>query len=127
MNKTLGKLEKSEFKLLKSYLYGTCILPGTAEAAFPSLLHAEMLGFIAKRPLPQRMEHLKLPMVFIFGSNDWMDHTHALQCQVQLSAQVVVLNESTHHLYMDEPEIFTKLLHSTLDGIEFKHSSIEYL
>ena len=123
-----ARLKPKEFTLLKSYLYGTCILPGTAEAAFPSLLHAETLGFIAKSPLPQRMKNLNIEILFIFGSNDWMDHTHALKCQDSLlKSQVVVMSDSTHHLYMDEPELFTRSLHHSLSGTNLKDDSLEYL
>ena len=117
-----------EFNLLKSYLYATCILPGTAEAAVPSLLHTETAGFIAKNPMPQRMKDLDVPILFIFGSNDWMDHNHAVKCQAALKkAQVVVISDTTHHLYMDEPELFSKLLQCALSGSKLEHESIEYI
>lgn len=81
----------------------------------------------AKAPFEDRASSLKVPLTFIYGENDWMDleagkrickELMALHTEKNGSAETLrpnqneclVIENSGHHTYMENPEEFNKML-----------------
>ncbi len=73
---------------------------------------------------------LDLPISFFYGDRDWMDHRagrRVLEANRYVSSKLSVVytvNNSDHHMYLDNPEEFSKLI---IDDIEYTESRIHLL
>jgi pimeloyl-ACP methyl ester carboxylesterase len=62
---------------------------------------------------------MKMPTSFIYGSNDWMNHKHAVVARengMASGTNVLVVQEAGHHLYADKPEAFNHALAGEVEG-----------
>jgi len=72
------------------------------------------VGAWARKPLHSRVLKLdpKIPIDFIYGSHDWMDHRHAIRVKEDPSKNpkqkinVHVVQSAGHYIHLDQPEIF---------------------
>jgi cardiolipin-specific phospholipase len=81
-NRLPAVVDDDERKSLSDYLYYSALLPGSAEYCVSKFLTTPYL--LAKRPLVDRIPHLRVPSVtFLYGSHDWMDCTGGLASQLR--------------------------------------------
>jgi hypothetical protein len=81
-NRLPAVVDADELKSLSDYLYYSAMLPGSAEYCVSKFLTTPYL--LAKRPLVDRIPHLKVRSVtFLYGSHDWMDCTGGLKSQMK--------------------------------------------
>ena len=108
-------LEEKELKLFHDYLYHISSQPGSGEYSLSALLHE---GAWAKYSIEERIHDLSIPIVFIYGTEDWMDHNGALKVvdKIKSSSKVIVLENSGHHLYIDNPKLFNMAVIGELTG-----------
>jgi len=95
------------------YLYHNAACTSVSgEAALNELL---TVGAWARRPLHARILNLDpaLPVDFVYGDVDWMDHRHADRVAAEAARlnpkrhlRVHVLGQAGHHLHMDNPTAF---------------------
>lgn len=68
--------DPAEQDAVSKYLFYNAVLPGSGEYCINRILNPNV---IAKKPLVDRIPHLKVPSVScIYGSSDWMDYTGGL-------------------------------------------------
>jgi pimeloyl-ACP methyl ester carboxylesterase len=121
-------LDDPEFKALEDYLLQISVKPPSGEYSLGNLLITQLPGAIAKKPLPKRINSLKVPVTFIYGSHDWMDHSHALKTAPLLAKEtkVVLVHDAGHHLYLENPDGFNDALISELKGEFSTRKDISY-
>ncbi|CEJ84928.1 hypothetical protein VHEMI03619 [[Torrubiella] hemipterigena] len=119
------------------YALGYILAPG-AYARRPVIDRIHQVG---RQPLPQTdtskaLKETGIPIVFMYGENDWMDVAGGLASEVKInrareellktataeekrndrgSARVVVIPKSGHHLYLDNPDDFNKVLREEME------------
>ncbi|KAG5190055.1 Alpha/Beta hydrolase protein [Tribonema minus] len=102
-----GELDRTAFG---EYLYhNAAATAGSGERALSELL----LPYAwAKSPLHDRIPKLSrtIPIHFVYGEVDWMDHRHALKVREQMVATHTVTVETIagagHQVFIDEPSAF---------------------
>jgi cardiolipin-specific phospholipase len=62
--------------------------------------------------LYDRIHDLKMPVTFIYGTNDWMDFRGALTVvdKIKSDCKIVLIDNAGHHLYLDNPDAFNSSL-----------------
>ena len=65
-------------------------------------------GAYARKPLFHRLANLEMPVVFIYGENDWMDYRAAEKAKLFMKGPVKVVRvpKGGHHMYLENPECF---------------------
>jgi len=148
-SRRFNHLPENERATLHTYAYNLFRQKGSGEYALPYLLAP---GAHARRPLIQRIHEVGrqvlppaagaddgapatrecgLPVVFMYGENDWMDVAGGLAAEVRIqrrieqalaeatpderrrengSAKVLVVQKAGHHLYLDNPDDFNKMV-----------------
>ncbi|CAM9333445.1 unnamed protein product [Chrysoparadoxa australica] len=98
----------------KDYVYHQIANKGSGEYALNELLAPFAY---ARAPLCHRIPTLSqdIPIHFIYGEVDWMDHRHAVKVMegtkgTKQSIEVVLLPGAGHQLILDEPMAFNKSL-----------------
>jgi pimeloyl-ACP methyl ester carboxylesterase len=121
-------LNSEEFKALEDYLLQISVKPPSGEYSLGNLLITHLPGAIAKKPLPNRIDSLKVPITFIYGNHDWMDYSHALKAAPLLAREtkVVLVHDAGHHLYLENPEGFNDALISDLCGTLSNRQDVSY-
>ncbi|CDW84782.1 UNKNOWN [Stylonychia lemnae] len=114
LGKRMGMLPPEEFDAMLNYMHQIFMKEGSSEYAIFICFH---LGMYAINPLEaeERLgnKNLNLPMSFWYGDRDWMD-VEPGQKIVENSKYgsklnfVYVVNDSDHHMYMDNPEEFAR-------------------
>jgi cardiolipin-specific phospholipase len=127
-NSRFPQLDELEKKLVHDYLYGITVQPPSGELILPRLLRITEPGFVAHKPLPDRVKKLEKKILFMYGSEDWMDHHHALVCKHDLHhAQIVILVDATHHLYLDNSRAFTDVITCEMEEKKALGNDVIYL
>lgn len=119
-------LEKEELKLFHDYLYSISTQPGSGEYSLSAILHE---GAWAKYSLEERIHDLDIPVTFIYGTEDWMDHNGALAVvdKIKKSTRVILLEKSGHHLYIDNPDLFNLAVIGELMDQKVSDKRIDYV
>lgn len=82
-------------------------------------------GAFAHYPLADRIAPIKIPVSFLYGSNDWMDvqggHSACehLREAGNTDTGVRIIERAGHHLYLDNPDAANEAL---LDIIQNGHA-----
>jgi abhydrolase domain-containing protein 5 len=118
-------LNEEEVSAFEKYMYHVVAAPGSGEFALNKIL--EPFAY-PRAPLENRMHELKVPVTFIYGSNDWMDPKAAARVcaslenettrvatngQNVLTAQdrkVLFTPNAGHYPYIDQPGAFIENL-----------------
>ena len=125
----IPQLQSTELDLLAEYLYHITVAPASGEYAMNSLLEPaatkESMGVFAREPLgggsmansisKQTVPSLKSIRV-LYGETDWMRfHEKAARQEMQriqqeddLQAEVQIIPNAGHHLYLDNSSSFAK-------------------
>jgi cardiolipin-specific phospholipase len=103
-----------ERQLLADYLYAISVAPGSAEYAIKTLMHP---GAWARAPLMDRLTALPptVPVVFLYGANDWMD-PDAARTLIDKARELgngnmclQIVPNAGHYLFIDNPQKFNEL------------------
>lgn len=105
------QLDKAAFG---EYLYhNAAATHGSGERALSQLLKP---GAYAYEPLCHRIPKLdkRIPIFFIYGAHDWMDHTHAEAVKRTAPSdqkiEVITLAGAGHQLFLDAPQEFNEVV-----------------
>ena len=90
-----------------THRYNITSSSGSGEFALAAILSP---GAFARRPLFRRLAGLKMPTVFIYGEQDWMDYRAAEKAKqfMNVPTKVIRIPEGGHHMYLDNPEPFNE-------------------
>lgn len=124
-----GALPEEELKALHAYCQGVFLAKGSGEYC---LAHLLLPGAWARVPIYDRVDALcdpssptaRLPISFIYGEHDWMDAKSGYDVVKKLRAlgndqgRAMVVSHAGHHVYLDNPRAFDRLLARILDGRE---------
>jgi pimeloyl-ACP methyl ester carboxylesterase len=119
-------LEEEELKLFHDYLYHISSQPGSGEYSLSAILHE---GAWAKYSLEERIHDLNMPVTFLYGTEDWMDHNGALGVvnKIKHSTRIILLEKSGHHLYIDNPQLFNQAIIAELTGQRASHDGVKII
>lgn len=115
-SRRFANLPPKEAKLLHKYAYGIFQSPGSGEYMLNYLLAP---GADARFPLAERDIHkLDCEMLWCYGKEDWMDKHGGELCSNILNQKyqdsnrstVLEIDNSGHHIYLDNPRKFNQLL-----------------
>ncbi|KAI8351492.1 Alpha/Beta hydrolase protein [Choanephora cucurbitarum] len=106
-SRRFAHLDESEQHDLYDYLYNITSSSGSGEFALAAILSP---GAFARKPLFNRLAGLKMPTVFIYGEQDWMDYRAAEKAKqfMNVPTKVIRIPEGGHHMYLDNPEPFNE-------------------
>ncbi|RMD39769.1 hypothetical protein DV735_g5365, partial [Chaetothyriales sp. CBS 134920] len=140
-------LPEEEAGALHDYAYSLFRLPGSGEYALAYILAPgafarspliRRIHDLGRQRLSSGEVEKGVPVVFMYGQHDWMDVNGGLAAKSKMdamrdklleaqsaaeraddrgSAKVVVIPKAGHHLYLDNPEEFNKVLIEELDDI----------
>jgi len=109
-------------KNIAGYLHSITILPRSGEDCISTILK---FGAWARVPLMNRIKsYLKIPTVFIYGKNDWMDPTPAYQFSsdsemAKYVSKPYIIPKGGHHMYLENPVACNPVLHKEVtDGVK---------
>ena len=130
------------------YVLPYLLAPG-AHARRPIINRVHGLGRQLIRPAADGVPAVRengFPVVFMYGENDWMDVAGGLAAEERLkqareralaqaaaeqdlrpdnsAARVVVVPAAGHHLYLDNPEEFNRIMHEELEETR-RHTLLE--
>ncbi|ODQ78382.1 hypothetical protein BABINDRAFT_162619 [Babjeviella inositovora NRRL Y-12698] len=103
-----------EVELLHQYSYKIFASPGSGEYALTRLLAP---GALARMPLldrvPEKFTLQGLLTLWMYGDRDWMNDEAGEDCVKAIrerggEAEFVIVEDAGHHVYLDNPEVFTK-------------------
>lgn len=108
INGRFSFLPPGERQLLGNYFYHICADKPSGEYALAALLAP---GAWAREPLHRRLPDLRMPCTFLYGQHDWMDKRHAEEAAQRMHDAIVHSVEGAdHHLYIDNPGEFNRLV-----------------
>ncbi|KAJ1925973.1 hypothetical protein IWQ60_004207 [Tieghemiomyces parasiticus] len=108
VNQYIGRYEYlplPERNALSDYLYHLASRPGSGEYSLTILTYP----FVFPRlPLVPRLTTLRVPTVFMYGVNDWMDYrgAEAASRQMPVPTRIVHIDNAGHNLMVENPEDF---------------------
>lgn len=97
--------------LLRPIIY----LQGVKEEATGTTTDQISIGVFARHPLHQQIPKISIPMLLIYGDNDWLRYENvqrdvALWKSLGANISYKVLDAAGHHLYLDNPDDFHRVL-----------------
>lgn len=109
-------LPHKDQQALQSYSYSMFNAKGSGEYMLNYFLSA---GSSSRWPLAERLEGLKCPSLWLYGDKDWMDVNGGLEAverlrQMGVTADLKLVDNSGHHLYLDNVNAFNGYLHAFL-------------
>ena len=115
LNKRMSDLEKDEFDAMLEYFQQIFMREGSTEYA---IFICFEIGMFAHNPLEavNRLGNpdLPIPVSFYYGDIDWMDVNGGKRVvernQFKDISRVYVVSNSDHHMYLDNPEEFSRLI-----------------
>ncbi|KAJ7047611.1 alpha/beta-hydrolase [Mycena alexandri] len=111
-------LTEEETRNMHSYIQHITLSKGSGEYCISHILAP---GAHARMPLVDRIAALKIPVTFVYGDHDWMDPEGGEQSVENLrkagngEARSYIVNDSGHHLYLDNPKAVNDLMLRELD------------
>jgi cardiolipin-specific phospholipase len=116
-----GALPEEELKALSAYCQGVFLSKGSGEYC---LAHILLPGAWARYPLLHRVAALPntLPVALAYGESDWMSVSSGREVVKELArngndkGRCFVVPHAGHHLYLDNPRAFDRLMEKILDG-----------
>ncbi|KAF4541141.1 Alpha beta hydrolase fold protein [Lasiodiplodia theobromae] len=146
-SRRFAHLPQEEALALHDYSYSLFRQRGSGEYALAYILAP---GVFARDPLIRRMHKIGrqegengVPIVFMYGDNDWMDVNGGLAAEKKIKAEnakalegkseeekrkdngdakVVVIEKAGHHLYLDNFEHFNRVMEEELQDVERRRS-----
>lgn len=116
-NKRLRNVPADELEAITNYLEMINLLEGSGEYALVHILDG---GPWARSPLCYRLHGLSIPMLFLFGSYDWMNSEGA---NILLSqghrVDIQTVEEAGHQLFLENPKGTIQAILASLGLREF--------
>lgn len=120
-SRRFANLTPHKAKLLHKYSYGIFQRPGSGEYMLNHLLAP---GADARFPLLERgVENLQCELLWCYGSHDWMDKQGGVRATALINqkhrqprSRVCVIPNSGHHLYLDNPGEFNRLVREEMQA-----------
>lgn len=120
-SRRFGSLPEEELRALHNYCQAIFTARGSSEYCLAHLLAP---GAYARLPMVSRVSALPktLPISYLYGSQDWMDVKGGRESVKRLAeggnhlGSSFVVDNSGHHIYLDNPKAFDLLLKRILDG-----------
>ena len=115
----MPKLDEDHKPVLKEYLYQICALKGSGEYGINYMFNQIVFAI---NPVIKDLEFLKdkVDICFMYGTHDWMDldfHGEPVsQTLKNMGVKVYMIEDSDHHLYIDNPDELFKMLVDHLEG-----------
>ncbi|CAO3626728.1 unnamed protein product [Cunninghamella echinulata] len=108
-SRRFAHLSTEEQHDLYDYIYQITSSTGSGEYALAGILAP---GAYARKPLLHRLSKLKMPTIFIYGEEDWMDYKAAEKAQkgMTVPTKVVRIPNGGHHMYIDSPDYFNNVM-----------------
>lgn len=105
ISKRLPTMPATDVPVFAEYTYHITADVGSGEFALGTLMRP---GAWAKEPLHGRLADLSMPVTFIYGSDDWMDHRYAEEASKSMTVPVKIIRipETGHQLYLEQPAAF---------------------
>ncbi|PVU87627.1 hypothetical protein BB561_006250 [Smittium simulii] len=102
-------LSSDDKNVLSNYMYHISVQKASSERALGVIL--KPLAF-ARKPLFDRIDKLKVPTIFMYGENDWMDARAGEQVASKIQAQtkVYTISKAGHNMHLDNPPEFNKII-----------------
>ncbi|CAH2355581.1 hypothetical protein CLIB1423_29S00342 [[Candida] railenensis] len=111
------------FYAVHDYIYRIFNGKGSGEYAITRILD---LGALAKLPLidrcPESFSKMNLPTLWMYGDKDWMNEKAGYQMTKDINkvaerklASYAILPNAGHHLYLDNPQAFSKTIFKFLN------------
>lgn len=109
VRRRLPGLAPSIIDTFAEYMYHMTAHEGSGEYALGTLMRP---GAWAKLPLHDRLPDLSMPVTFVYGEDDWMDHRYAEACAGNMRVTVKILRvpDAGHQLYLEQPEEFNRIV-----------------
>lgn len=109
VRRRLPGLPSAIIDIFAEYMYHVTAHEGSGEYALGTLMRP---GAWAKLPLHDRLHQLAMPVTFVYGADDWMDHRYAEACAVMMRVPVKILQvpDAGHQLYLEQPEAFNRIV-----------------
>ena len=95
--------------LLADYLYEITVAHPSGEFALNALLNPPFRkgAVVARRPITGFNGNF--PVHVIYGDRDWLGTSSAIENGRRVGAKVSIMQNATHHLYIDNPKEFARL------------------
>lgn len=115
--------DPARFYAVHDYIYRIFNGKGSGEYAITRVLD---LGALAKLPLidrcPESFAKMNLPTLWMYGDKDWMNEKAGYQMTKDINkaagtklASYAILPNAGHHLYLDNPQAFSKTIFKFLN------------
>lgn len=120
-SRRFANLPEREAKALHRYVYMIFNAPGSGEYALNYILAP---GAHARWPLAERAKDIPCETVWVYGQNDWMDVAGGVDAVTEIrkhtgmAAPLHVVEDAGHHIYLDNPEAFNKLVIEVMHEVE---------
>ncbi|EMG47585.1 SPAC6G10.03c Probable cardiolipin-specific deacylase 1 [Candida maltosa Xu316] len=124
--------DKQHFNNIHDYIYRIFNAKGSGEYAITRVL---AVGAVAKLPLidrcPDKFVDMKLPTLWLYGDKDWMNDEAGLEMTNKINslstskyseklANFRIISNAGHHLYLDNPPEFAKVIYKFLGYVNRK-------
>ncbi|KAI8335520.1 Alpha/Beta hydrolase protein [Chlamydoabsidia padenii] len=107
-SRRFAHLSTEEQHDLYDYIYQISSSTGSGEYALAAILAP---GAYARKPLFHRLAKLKMPTIFIYGEEDWMDYKAAEEARKKMEVPTkIIRTPGGHHMYIDDPEEFNHVV-----------------
>ncbi|GAA6222377.1 protein ABHD4 [Lates japonicus] len=104
---------------MTQYIYHCNAQTPSGEVGFRAM--SESLGW-AKRPMLQRVHLLppSMPLTMLYGERSWVDSSSGesvVQIRDRAYTRVLLVNEASHHVYADQPEVFNRVVENICNSV----------
>lgn len=105
---------------MTQYIYHCNAQTPSGEVGFRAM--SESLGW-AKHPMIQRVQQLpaSMPLTMLYGARSWVDSStgeRVAHIRGQSHTQVLLVNDASHHVYADQPELFNKVVENICNSVD---------
>ncbi|KAI9256114.1 Alpha/Beta hydrolase protein [Helicostylum pulchrum] len=113
-SRRFAHLNEAEQHDLYDYTYQISSSTGSGEYALAAILAP---GAYARKPLFHKLAELKMPTVFIYGEQDWMDYRAAEKAKkfMKVPVKVIRVPEGGHHMYLENPKVFNEAVRAEME------------
>ncbi|KAJ1678415.1 hypothetical protein EV182_004093, partial [Spiromyces aspiralis] len=102
-------LDQQDQADLAAYMYHITAMRGSGEYAICTLFYP---GVFARRPLINRLDALKMPVVFMYGTHDWMDYqaAEAARKRMHVPTKLYRVPQAGHNIHLENPKEFDRII-----------------
>ncbi|TFK43194.1 Alpha/Beta hydrolase protein [Crucibulum laeve] len=116
-------LTEEETRDMHDYIMNITLAKGSGEYCISHILEP---GAHARMPMVDRIDAVKVPVTFVYGDHDWMDPKGGEESVEKLrkagngNGRMYIINNSGHHVYLDNPKAVNDLLVEELDRAKWR-------